>query len=99
MMAPSGGFDAPGSSGGMGVSGYLADRKRIAVAGLNSVNAADDVFAASWRSGSMSSRIQNDRPCVPTAMSSSLSTRSRIDVAGMFSRSDDQWSPSSNETH
>ena len=73
-------------------SGYAA-------AGLKSVSAARRrVAAAICRSGSMSSRIQNDRPCVPTAMSSSLSTRSRIDVAGMLRRSDDQWSPSSNET-
>ena len=42
--------------------------------------------------------MQNERPCVPTAMSSSLIMRSLIDVAGMLSRSDDQWSPSSNET-
>src|SRR3982750_1849853 len=37
--------------------------------------------AASCRSTVTSSRIQNDRPCVPITTSSSLITRSRIDVA------------------
>ena len=36
----------------------------------------------------MSSRIQNPRPCVPAIRSASLIARSRIDVAGMLSRSD-----------
>ena len=54
---------------------------------------------ATWRSGVMSSRIQNERPWVPTTRSSSLTTRSRMDVAGMLRRSDCQCSPSSNETY
>ena len=54
--------------------------------------------ASICRSGVMSSRIQKPRPCVPTTRSSPWTTRSRIDVAGMFRRSDCQSSPSSKET-
>src|SRR6185369_16033061 len=97
MIAPSGGFWPYGSSGGNGVSVYLLQRKRYAAAGLNSDTSLDAVAAVICRSAATSSRIQNERPWVPTAMSSSLTTRSLIDVAGMLSRSDDQWSPSSND--
>ena len=45
----------------------------------------------------MLSMIQIDRPCVPITRSSSLITRSRIDEAGMFIRSDCQLAPSSAE--
>src|SRR5215468_6670822 len=98
MIAPSGGFWPYGSSGGSGVSVYLLQRKRYAAAGLNNTASLDAVFSLSCRNGSTSSRIQNERPWVPTTMSSSLMMRSLIDVAGMLRRSDDQWSPSSNET-
>ena len=98
MMAPSGGFGAAGSSGGSGVSVFVFQRTRHAVCGLNSTTSCGAVDASIWRSGVMSSRIQIPRPCVPTTRSSSLITRSRTDEAAMFSRSDCQWSPSSNET-
>ena len=99
MMAPSGGFWPAGSSGGSGVSVFLFQRTRQACWGANRwTSAAADGRRRICRSGVMSSRIQNDRPCVPTTRSSSLMTRSRIEVAGMLRRSDCQWSPSSNET-
>ena len=47
----------------------------------------------------MLSRIQNDRPCVPTTRSSPLIARSRIDVAGMFNRSESHVAPSSSDTY
>ena len=97
MIAPSGGFCPAGSSGGSGVSVFRFQSNRMAVCGLNRTT-SPSASGWSWRSGVMSSRIQKPRPCVPTTRSSSLMTRSRIDVAGMFSRSDCQSSPSSNET-
>ena len=99
MIAPSGGFSPAGSSGGIGVSVFLFQRKRVTCCGANSaVTAARGGAAAICSNAVMSSKIQKLRPCVPSTMSSSLMTRSRIDVAGMFMRSDCQWSPSSKET-
>ena len=99
MIAPSGGFSPPGSSGGSGVSVFMFHRTRVAVCGLKrTASAAAAALASSWRSGVMSSRIQKPRPCVAATRSSSLMMRSRTEVAGMFSRSDCQWSPSSKET-
>ena len=97
MIAPSGGFWPRGLVGRQRRVGVLAPAKRGRRRRLEQRRVGDAVVAAICRNGVMSSRIQNARPCVPTTMSSSLITRSRIDVAGMFSRSDCQWSPSSNE--
>ena len=50
------------------------------------------------RKGVILSKIQKLRPCVPTTISSSFITKSRMEVAGIFWRSDCQFSPSSNDT-
>ena len=98
MTAPSGGFGAVGSSGGSGVSVFMFQRTRIAVLRLEEERGRPPVAASTCRSGVMSSRIQNARPCVATTRSSPLNAMSRTDVGGRFSCSDCQWSPSSNET-
>ena len=97
MIAPSGGFWPVGSSFGHGMSEFVFHRTRHAVVGLKSIVSARR-RPSIWRSGVMSSRIQNPRPCVAATRSSSLTMMSRTDVAGMFSRSDCQCPPSSNET-
>ena len=65
MIAPSGGFCPAGSSGGSGVSVFLFHRTRVAACGANRCAAAPTTAVVTCRSGVMSSRIQNDRPCVP----------------------------------
>ena len=95
---PSGGLGAAGSSGGRGVSVFLFQRTRSALAGAKRCAPASRTAGSSCRSGVTLSRIQNPRPCVPATRSSSFTTRSRTDVAGMFTRSDCQRSPPSNET-
>ena len=99
MAAPSGGFCPAGSSGGNGVSVFMFQRILIAVWGLNITTSWTAVSTFTWRSGVMLSRIQKLLPCVPTTISSSLITRSRMEVAGMFNLSVCQCSPASNETY
>ena len=108
MMPPGGGFSPAGTSGGHGVGSFVPKRTRTAVAGLNRYARARARAArasAACRSGVTSSRIQKPRPCVPATRSehrhvlSSFTWMSRTEIAGMSSRSDCQWSPSSNETH
>lgn len=99
ITAPAGGFGATGSSGGSGVSVPTLRRTRYVAAGGNRVTSAAAAAAVRLRSGEMSSRIQNDRPCVPTTRSFWWTTRSRTDVAGMFCRSGCQSSPSLNDTN
>ena len=106
MMPPGGGFSPAGSSGGHGVGSFVAKRTRTAVAGLNRYARPrrGRARSAACRSGVTSSRIQKPRPCVPATRSehrqvlSSFTWRSRTEIAGMSSRSDCQWSPSSNDT-
>ncbi len=64
MIAPSGGFWPVGSSGGSGVSVFVFHRTRHAVVRLEESIASGDATLSIWRSGVMSSRIQNPRPCV-----------------------------------
>src|SRR5207249_6197109 len=64
MIAPSGGLFPAGNSGGNGVSGLRFQRKRIAVPGANRCALALAISALHCRSGVMSSKIQNERPCV-----------------------------------
>ena len=94
MIAPSGGSSPLGSSGGMGVSLFVFQRIRSAVCGAKRWTSRPTSASVTSRSGWMSSRIQNPRPCVATTRSSPLTTRSRIDVTGMFRRSGCQSSPS-----
>src|SRR5258708_1412693 len=104
MLAPGGGFSPAGNSGGHGVGSLVAKRTRIAVTGLNRDAPFDAAAPAPWRRGGRLSRIQKPRPCVPATRSehmheeSSLTSISRTEIAGILSRSDCQWSPSSNET-
>src|SRR6185437_7136682 len=104
MMPPGIGFSPAGSSGGHGVGSLVANRTRTAVAGLYRYTSCAASACASCRSGVTSSRIQKPRPCVPAMRSeqrqalSSLSWRSRTEIAGILRRSDCQWSPSSNDT-
>ncbi len=80
------------------MSVLVSKRTRSARAGRTSAARAA-VKSGNCRSGVTSSRIQNPRPCVATARSASLTIRSRMEVAGMFSRSGCQRSPSSNDTY
>ena len=98
MIAPSGGFMPVGSSTGQGMSVLVFHGTRQAVVGLKRIAACPSDAASIWRSGVMSSRIQNPRPWVATTRSSSFTMRSRIEEAGRFRRSDCQCTPSSNET-
>ena len=97
MIAPSGGFWPVGSSFGHGMSELVFQRTRHAVVGLKRSVSLGGVPLI-CRSGVMSSRIQNPRPCVAATRSSSLTMRSRTDDTGMFKRSDCHSPPSSNET-
>ena len=106
MMPPGGGFSPAGTSGGHGVGSLVPKRTRTAVAGLNRYAVASPpATSAACRSGVTLSRIQKPRPCVPATRSeqrqvlSSFTWMSRTEIAGMLSRSDCQWSPSSNDTH
>ena len=98
MIAPSGGFSPVGSSTGHGMSVLVFQRTRQATVGLKSTTSSLSVAAPIWRSGVMSSSIQNPRPCVAATRSSSLTMRSRTEVTPMFCRSDCHFPPSSNDT-
>src|SRR5260370_465239 len=82
MIAPSGGFWPAGSSGGSGVSVFTFQRTRIAHCGSKRGVSAAATLSIICRREKMSSRIQNERPWVPTTMSSPWITRARVDQAG-----------------
>ena len=67
---PFGGFCAVGSSGGRGVPRKRSLSTRIVVAGRYNHAASARFTSAAWRNGVMSSRIQNDLPCVAITRSS-----------------------------
>ena len=87
-----------GSSTGHGMSVLVFQRTRQAVVGLKRTRRprrwpcglASQASKSICRSGVMSSRIQNPRPCVAQTRSSSFTIRSRTEVTPMFNRSDCQ---------
>jgi hypothetical protein len=82
----------------------MPKRTRTAVSGRKRYASAAARASAICRSGVTSSRIQKPRPWVPATRSehrqvlSSFTWMSRTETAGMFWRSELQWSPSSKET-